>query len=168
MKTIENPTWKDTLTLTSEARAALAAALLPWEGTPYLVGQQTRGAGVDCVRFVCGVLDELYGKKTPIETLPQDAALHVPGRATVAMGRIWKLYQPNIEVLDGTIEPGDILITGRLGAGPGHAMIAGPRRWILWESTNDGVHYTGLGGIAASGHVLSHVFRPLNKRKWGR
>lgn len=167
MKAYPTPTWR-----TLDEPAALLAierALRPWEGTPYLVGQQCPrtpegGGGVDCVRFVCGVLDELYGRKTPIATLPQDAALHVPGRATVAMGKIWKLYAPNEEVKDGSIEPGDILVTGR--AGPGHAMIAGPRRWELWEATNVRVRRTGLGGIAAQGHVLSHVFRPSNKKDW--
>jgi cell wall-associated NlpC family hydrolase len=162
------PRWVDTLT--TEARAALDAALRSWDGTPYLPGQQAKGpkGGVDCVRFVAAVLDELYGKVTPIETLPQDAALHARATAVLAMKRIITLYRPNERVADDTIEPGDVLVTSQPGGGPGHALIAGPRRWTLWESTLDGVHFTGWGGIVAAGYRLEAVYRPQLKASWGR
>jgi cell wall-associated NlpC family hydrolase len=162
------PRWIDRLT--PQASAALEAALCAWEGTPYLAGQQARGpkGGVDCVRFVCGVLDELQNKRTPVHTLPQDAALHARATAVLAMKKIITLYRPNDRVTDGTLEPGDILVTSREGGGPGHALIAGARRWTLWESTLDGVHYTGWAGITASGHRLEAVYRPADKARWGR
>jgi cell wall-associated NlpC family hydrolase len=160
------PTWRDPLT--PAARAALEAALHGWLGTPYLAGQQGKGQGVDCVRFVAAVLDELYGRATPIKTLPQDAALHARATAVLAMKKFLTLYQPNERVTDGTIEPGDVLVTSREGGGPGHAMIAGPRRWTLWESTLDGVHYTGWAGITAAGHRLEAIYRPSLKASWGR
>lgn len=157
------PRWIDRLT--PEARVALERPLLAWERTPYRSGQQARGAGVDCVRFVCAILDELFGKTTPIETLPQDAALHARATAILVMKKIRQLYQPAERVTDGTLEPGDVLVTSRPGGGPGHALIAGPRRWELWESTLDGVHRTGLGGLAD--WQLEHVFRPSDKASWG-
>lgn len=162
-------TWKDLPH--PAAKAALERALARWDGTPYRVGQQAPavdgvGGGVDCVRFVCAVLDELLGRRTPITTLPQDAALHARESAIAAMHQIRKLYLPNEPVEDGTVEPGDLLITAPPGGGPGHALIAGPRRWELWHATGLCVHRTGLGGLRSAGWDLRYVFRPGTKAEW--
>lgn len=149
--------------------ARLSEVLQAWDGTPYLIGQQARGVGVDCVRFVCAVLDELAG--TPpvaVETLPQDAAMHTRSGAIATMKLIVKRYEPNERVTDGTIEPGDILVASAPGGGPGHAMIAGARRNVLWESSGDGVRRVGLGYLLAGTGPwkLEHVYRPRNKETW--
>lgn len=146
------------------AEAALERALAPWLGTPYRVGQQAPGVGVDCVRFVCAVLDSVTKKRTPIHTLPQDAALHARTSAILAMKKIKRLYEPNEEATDGAIESGDLLITAHPGGGPGHVLIAGAKPWHLWESTMDGVHRTGLGGLAPM--RLDYVYRPKHKERW--
>lgn len=147
--------------------AALERAIGRWQGTPYRVGQQTPGMGVDCVRFVCGVLDDVTGRQTPIETLPQDAAMHARTSAILAMKRIKQLYQPNAEVHDGTIESGDLLITALPGGGPGHVLIAGAKPWHLWESTATGVRRTGLGGLTTgAAQQLHYVYRITNKGTW--
>lgn len=158
------PRWVSTAP--PQALAALERALARWVGTPYRVGQQCAGAGVDCVRFVAAVLDDVMGRVTPIETLPQDAALHARASAIAAMHRIRRLYEPVALVEDGTLEPGDLLVTAPPGGGPGHALIAGPRRWELWESTLDGVHRTGLGALTAGRWSLRYVYRPGDKTGW--
>ena len=55
--------------------ASLEAAAQQWVGTPYRPGHQQPGVGCDCRSFVLGVLDELYGTRTELELLPEDASL---------------------------------------------------------------------------------------------
>lgn len=150
--------WQQATNVTPEYETRLAAILASWNGTPYMAGQQCRGVGVDCVRFVCAVLDELYRQEpVPIETLPSDAALHARESAIGAMKKIRDCYMPNDAIEDGTMEPGDILVTGPANGGPGHAMIVGTRPNQLWHAAGDGVHVTAL-------HASVHVFRVYRMR----
>ena len=153
----------------SRAQARLAGILDSWEGTPYAPGQQMKGAGVDCVRFVCGVLDECYGsKRIPVPELPGDIALHQRGTAIAAMRFIMELYKPNAAVTDEVLEPGDIVVVGPAGGGPGHAMIVGARTNELWHSTDRRVQMTGLGFLQqhSHGYSLFGVYRALDRERW--
>lgn len=124
----------------------LGAILENWRHTPYMIGQQVRGVGTDCVRFVCAVLDETFHRgPTPIVTLPDDAALHTRAGAVAGMRRIRELYMPNDPIEDGSLEPGDVIVTGPHGGGPGHAMIVGPKSNEIWQASAAEVHVTGLG-----------------------
>lgn len=150
------------------AEAAVLRALSRWEGTPYVLGSQAPGVrgGVDCVRFGCAVLDELYRTKTPIETLPPDRALHDPAGAMRAMRRIRRLYMPNRIVEDGSIEPGDALVVGPHNGGPGHLMIAGVDGFLWHASGPPGpVVRTGL----STRQRVFRVYRaaPEIKARWG-
>lgn len=50
----------------NKARADLLnEALLSWHGTPFAQGQQRKGEGVDCVRFVSAVMEEV-GLPVPV------------------------------------------------------------------------------------------------------
>ncbi|MCZ2418680.1 MAG: hypothetical protein LC123_02395 [Burkholderiales bacterium] len=151
-----------------EAVAALDRAIEKWRGTPYRVGQQAPGKGVDCVRFVCGVLDDVTGRRTPIRTLPNDASMHARDSAVATMHHIRKLYLPNDVVTDGTIEPGDLIVTAPIGksGGPGHAIIAGTKPWHLWESTLEGVRRIGLSGVTTEHYRIAAVYRIANKDTW--
>jgi cell wall-associated NlpC family hydrolase len=152
--------------------AALERVLLSWAGTRYMISQQEKGVGVDCVRFVCGVLDELRGTKTPIDTLPQDAAMHARASAVNAMRQIVGLFKPNKLLAPGEpdwyAEPGDLVITSPPGGGPGHAMIVGGQPHVLWESSGSGVRKIGLGTLLLpkSPWKVAYVYRPLNKAEW--
>lgn len=139
--------------------ARLEAALVSWEGTPYMRGQQLRGVGVDCVRFVAAVMDEVLGRpRTPIETLPDDAALHDRVGAICGMKRLRKLFWPNKPIpLDAPLEPGDIVVTGPENGGPGHGMIVGARPNTIWHSSGTSVHWTGLR--PPKGHKVFRVYR---------
>jgi hypothetical protein len=148
-----------------QALARLAAVLAPWEGTPYAPGQQCRGVGVDCVRFVIAVLDELTGKQTAIRTLPPDSSVHNPAAARERMELISQAYAPYLEVTDGVVEPGDILVTGPLHGGPGHVMIVGNQRNVLWHATAPRVQKTGFRAFHFFGHRVFHV-RRLADRNW--
>lgn len=144
----------------------LRAILDSWARTPYMEGCQGKGQGVDCVRFVAAVLDELYGfRRVPTDRLPQDIALHRPRTARAAMRKILRVYEPNEEVRGVTLQPGDVVVVGEPSGGPGHAMIVGARKNTLWHATPAGVHRTGWGqydGVA----VVHHAFRLSDRHRW--
>lgn len=122
----------------------LKEALSRWENTPYATDQQSPGQGVDCVRFVCGVLDELFGIETDARTLPQDVALHQPDLARAAMKKIMSLYSPFESVPNQRLVGGDVLIVGERDAGPGHVMIVGYEPYTIWHATTPRVQKTGF------------------------
>ena len=65
-----------------------------WRGTPYAQGQRCKGAGVDCVRFACAIMDVVFGEVTIKLTLPQDAAFHTRAGAPLLRSsrpRSWSL-----------------------------------------------------------------------------
>lgn len=138
----------------------LEAILAGWAGTPYMAGQAQRGVGVDCVRFVCAVLDELQGVVREVATLPSDAAMHTRRGAIGVMRTIRKRFAPNDPVRDGSLEPGDVIVVGPSDGGPGHAMIVGTRKNELWHSTGRNVHRSGL----AFAQGYNRVFRVYRMR----
>lgn len=150
-----------------EIRLRLVAILRSWRRTPYSQGARMRGpqGGVDCVRFVSAVLDELYGfERAHVDLLPQDGAMHDRRGAFRTMRALRRMYAPNRIVTDWTIEPGDVVVTGDLGAGPGHGMIVGAERNHVWEATSSGVHRTGVGILRA----VHRVYRQGDRHLWLR
>lgn len=145
------------------AEQALNRVLESWEGTPYRGNHQKKGIAVDCVRFVCGVYDELYQVRTPIDALPQDIAFHDAEGARSGMRKIVRLYNATaLDRDDFTLEPGDAVITAPLGGGPGHVMIAG--LWpTLWHASPSGVCRTGF---TFEGLHFSGIVRAPRKESW--
>ncbi len=146
-------------------RLRFAGILESWRGTPYMAGSRCKGrlGGVDCVRFDTGCLDELYRReRVAPELLPQDAALHDRDGAFRVMRALRRLYAPNRIVTDFSLEPGDLVVTGDLGAGPGHGMIVGAERNHVWEATGSGVHRTGAGML----RVVHRVYRQGDRHLW--
>ena len=131
--------------------SALRRYLESWLGTPYGVGQQQPGAGVDCVRFVAAVLDFLRDSRTPLTLLPQDAAFHDRAGATAAMLRFRRAFAPIVPSDGSELEPGDVLVTGPPHGGPGHAILVGPDPGTTWEA--------GYGRVQRCGWVLPHRYR---------
>lgn len=153
----------------ARAQARLERILDSWEGTPYVPGQQMKGAGVDCVRFVCAVLDELYGfARVPLPELPGDISLHARETAIAAMRFIMKIYEPNEQVMDGHLEPGDILVVAPPNGGPGHAMIVGARENEVWHSTDRRVQMTGIGTLdnGMNGWRFYAAYRATDRERW--
>lgn len=148
-----------------DLEARIEAVLARWDGTPYMKGQQCRGAGVDCLRYVTAVLDELNGfARCPIPNIPQDAAMHDPTLAARTMRAIINAYGPATVVRDRVVEPGDVVVVGPPGGGPGHAMIVGsPYR--IWHATNRSVQRTGMTIV---GMKVFRVYRPIGKERWSR
>lgn len=141
----------------------IARLLRMWEGTPYLEGQQVPQAGVDCFRFVCGVLDAMEQVSRDIEHIPADQSMHDRAGALAAMRSVMERYAPYEIVLNNTVEAGDVLVTGPKGGGPGHAMLVGPTPGHLW-------HVPGPGkAVCRSGSgfhgELHRIYRVADKDK---
>lgn len=144
--------------------------LRSWEGTPYMRGQQCKGVAVDCVRYLAGVADELYGtKREPTERLPHDWALHDPSQAFSALRKILRLYSP-LEKIEGAVEAGDALVVGPLRGGPGHVIYCGPVPGSLWHAGRNRVERTSLSVLRSSSYSmrLFAVYRALDKDRWYR
>lgn len=125
----------------------LRACFQTWDRTPYMAGQRAAGIGVDCVRFVCAVLDEMYGVFHEIPREMQDRSLHDPEGAQRVVDTIRAYYDDHIDLPkhDRCVEPGDIVITGNAQGGPGHAILVGVDRNTLWQATSRGIRMCGLG-----------------------
>ena len=141
----------------------IQACLESWEGTPYHLNMGTKGVGTDCVHFVCGVADELQGSVTPFESIPGDASMHAPAKAQGVMRFLMKAYGAR-RVSDGTIEPGDVIICGPEGGGPGHAMIAG--NCHIYHATGKKVQLTRFAPVKP--HVVFHAILriPDKETRW--
>lgn len=143
---------------------ALGRELASWEGTPYMLGQQVKQEGVDCVRFVCAVLDFLGGTRTPLPSLPADAAMHSRESAIAAMLTIKRLFEP-IDQIDGCdVQPGDLLVVGPSSGGPGHGMIVGCAPGEVWEAGTARVQRSGWA-IQESSELFA-VYRKGDRTAW--
>ena len=150
-----------------ELSIRLAEILSSWEGTRYWPNQCAKGAGVDCVRFVCSVMDELRGLSLPDpETLPQDSAMHNRAGAIATMKTIKQRYAPIAQVSDGSLEPCDILVTGPPGGGPGHGLIVGPERNQIWHATALRVQRCGLSFADGDYSKIFAVYRCGDRETW--
>jgi hypothetical protein len=146
-----------------EIEERLVAEFLLWEGTPHRDGQQQKGIAVDCVRFVAGVIDSLYGTTTEIARLPQDASFHSKETCFSAF-RSFMVNFPHTKVEDGIVQPGDIIITGPRGGGPGHAVVTGVK--YLWHCDSQSVVRTGLKLTSGGVYFPIAVLRGKNREEW--
>jgi hypothetical protein len=132
-------------------------------------GQSCRGVVVDCVRFVVGVLDELYhvaDSKEPVPVIPPDASWHDP-RGTMRVAQAIARRYPNDRIVGREIvgEPGDVIVmrTSLAVDSPGHVAIVGARRNTIWHA-NPGVGVIE-SGIGEAKQVM-HVWRMKGKDRW--
>jgi len=133
-----------------------------------MAGQCAKGGGVDCVRFVAAVIDELHGEvRIPAIKLPQDVAFHAPATARAALRLFRKAYEPLRVVRDGVVEPGDIAIVtlGKV-AGPGHAVLIGAEPNTAWHATGDEVQRAGIGVLTRPPAHLYGIYRIEDKDRW--
>jgi len=144
----------------------LADVLTSWEDTPYLAGEQAKGHGTDCIRFVCGALDELAGVSNIIPREMQDVSMHDHRKAIKIMRMIQNLYPDYIELPRRVqeLQPGDVIVTGQASGGPGHAILVGSQRNTIWQATKKGVKKGGFGFMSYFQQVMA-VYRP-NKLQW--
>jgi hypothetical protein len=148
-------------------------AIEKWNGTPYMSGQQVPGPGgaVDCIRYACGVLDDLYGYRRVLpRNLPLDTSIHAPESARAAMRKLLRMYPEAEAVLptkDGQseVEPADIIATGPSYGGPGHAVLVGWEPNTCWEASSPRVRKVGIGIDPRTMRVFG-VYRMRDRERW--
>jgi len=146
----------------------LRTILESWKDTPYMVCQQEKGVGVDCVRFVAAVWDEM--RATPGEQIPRlsrDASLNNPRKTTEFMRMLLDRYAPIEELTNKqyVVEPGDVLVVRAKGGGPGHVILVGPDRNTTWQAGSRKVIRSGWT-LLDRFQILSHWFRYGDRSKW--
>ena len=141
--------------------------LEPWVGTPYGAGQGVAGVATDCVRSLAGVGAALEGTPSrDITHLPPDTALHKPDEARAAMREIMSNF-PLWERIRSPkdFQPGDMVVVGKKGCGPGHGIFVSHRERMFIEATPRGFHYTGIGSIRKSWRIFS-LYRYTLRGDW--
>jgi cell wall-associated NlpC family hydrolase len=158
-------TWRPPTT-TKDFRPALTALIEKWKGTPYRRGQQCPGVGVDCVGFVCGMLDGLTGRSpTQFDRFPSDTAFHTREGAIAAIYAIRDRFRPNSTILDEFMEPGDVVLVGPGGAGS-HAMLVGNGPHEFWHASMAGVVKAGSNYFGEN--KIHGVIRADEREGWAR
>lgn len=158
------------LRLDNQIEDRINTVLRSWEGTPYMGGQQMKGQGVDCIRFCCGFLDDMYGyRRIELPRLPPDTAFHNKEKAEELVRWVLEQYRPNRLVTDHTIEPGDFLFSYPEGGGPSHGMIFGADGRI-WHANGRPGRKGGVKGVGLSlmarAQAKVEIWRLEDKHKW--
>lgn len=137
-----------------------------WEGTPYMDGQRMCGQGVDCVRLVEAILEELFDFEDDftVERVAQDSACHDERTVTRVMNQLQRRYPHTFDTSD-EVQPGDIVIINQ-GKGPGHCAIVGTRVNIVYHAIpfGSGVAYSGIGYM--NHEQVAHTIHVQEKHKW--
>lgn len=137
-----------------------------WEGTKYSFNRRRRQVAVDCVHFVSGVLDELFGIEASrsLQSLLPDACVH-DRKTVLVMLRLWLIAYPHERVRDGSVEAGDVLFFRPTLAKStvSHVAIAGSEG-KLWHATPPRVCFTGLGALPNLSHLAT--YRSPCKSSW--
>lgn len=139
--------------------------LLSWEGTPHMDGQQAKGLGVDCVRFVAGVLDELRGTHTKVNHLPPDTAFHARESCIRAFRQFMIGFNGYELAETDTMQPGDVMITGPANGGPGHAIFIGCDQ-SLWHAASDNVVRSSIDILNLSVYQYKTTLRVSDRVLW--
>lgn len=167
-------TWKNSHSSLSAEESLLfnskfQSLLDDWEGTPFMLGQRVKGVAVDCVNFVAAVLDEITGQKTSIASLPTDSCFHDPKRTYSAFRSfLCKYLHTEVTPFDGVyhLEPGDIIVCGPKDGGPGHGMVVGVEKNVLYHCDHLSVTRTGcsFGEKKNSVYCFKKVYRLSGKK----
>lgn len=138
-----------------------------WNGTPYKLNGCKKGWEADCIHFGAAVLDELYGvsHSRNLQSLPADACVHNKKGVMKAVRALLNAYPSHRQVMDGTLESGDLVILGPASKEPtaAHLRIAG-KQGRLWQCTNVGVHVTGC--VISDREMLVSIYRASDKVLW--
>lgn len=97
--------------------------------------------------------------------MPSDASLHDPERARAAMRLILAAYQPHVRVMDDSVQPGDVVIVGPVGGGPGHVLMGGFQPNTLWHAVLPRVCFTGIAFNPETTELVG-VYRMADRRRW--
>jgi hypothetical protein len=113
------------------------------------------------------VINELFGFERVVRAdWPQDGSMHDARGSMLAMKQIAESFMPNQRVDDRVLEPGDVIVVGPHGGGPGHGMIVGSQKNTLWHSADGGVQFTGISYLWVNQLRVFRVYRYLERYRW--
>lgn len=142
----------------------LMTVLLEWNSTPYHLFSQVKGVGVDCVRFLCGVLDEMSGVDRDIDQLPPDVAFNHPRKARSAMRKILRLYDARPLEHHETAQSGDgFVVRNSNQGGPGHVLVYSSVPGRFYHATKRGIAKAGVRDVYQS---FVGRFRMRDRSNW--
>ncbi len=150
---------------------SMSRVLSAWQGTPYESGQRFIQRGADCIGAVFGVIDDLDGRaRAEFPGMPHDCAMHSGETARAAVREILRRYDPIVNVAqrsDGIccVEPGDLILTGHPGGGPGHVEMVGVRHGHLWHAL-PGIGFHQGGWSLFDTQTMLAVYRIEDKERW--
>lgn len=156
-------TWRDT---DQRIKDRLACTLQSWRRTPYRDGQAMKGVGVNCATFIAEILAELEYRSCPDIRIPNPKiAFHNKASALGALRRFRRCF-PGFKKVEGRdVEPGDILVIGKVDKGPGHCLIVGHQKNTVWECHQYGVAQSGW--ILWNGWRIYSIYRKENRsERW--
>jgi hypothetical protein len=150
---------------------ALGGEIHNWLETPYESGQSFPKRGADCTGSIFGIVDALDGRaRMQPAGFPHDGSLHDRAGAIRTVREIVRRYSPCVKLepdADGyyQVEPGDIVVTGMPGGGPGHVEMVGPNPNELYHSMpTPGFHQGGWSFLDVQ--VLYAIYRIEDKHLW--
>jgi|TARA_Y100000296_G_scaffold86150_1_gene124892 hypothetical protein len=150
----------------THAEKCLESVFSIWEDTPYKINAASPKKGVDCCRFIACVYLTLSGIKINdfrLRPLPRLTSKefnwsHLAAECTLFnFGKFKQIH-------DFTLEPGDILFFGENLIKVNHIAMIGFQKNTLWQCTNAGVHWTGLG--YRKEYSIYRIYRSTNKDNW--
>lgn len=137
-----------------------------WSRTPYRDGPAVPGRQMNCIQVLTAITDQMYRRpQREYRTIPNDACLHKPATAWKAL-RLIRSWYNCVTVRDGTIEPGDWLVTDIAEkSGPGHGIMAGTRANEFWEADIQvGFINTSLSQLRS--RRIFRVYRGMGRESW--
>lgn len=150
---------------------ALGSEIVNWLGTPYESGQSFPKRGADCTGSIFGIIDAMDGRKRMEPAgFPHDGSLHDRAGAIRTVREIIRRYSPchKVEADENgmfQVEPGDIVVTGMPGGGPGHVEMVGPNPNELYHSMpTPGFHQGGWSFLEQQ--ILYAIYRIEDKHRW--
>lgn len=137
-------------------KTELDKVLRSWRGVKFCANGRTR-AGVDCVGFIFGVLNELQGTAHNVPLSPSH-----DGRAMVeAAIRLGDLFEHD-DATGCEPEAGDVIVVRNWMNTPAHVAIIGGDGVKAWHAVkNVGVCFTGVKQFE-----VMRIYRAQEKAQW--
>lgn len=135
-----------------------------WIDTPYREGQATPKVGANCIGFGFGLLSRLHGRPFQHERIPADTSMHNKVGAMRTLHRMRRTFPEHYRVRGPYLKPGDVMIAGPTGGGPGHWRFIGDERNTIWEAGSGGVQR--YGWCIPDTMKVFRVYRFTQEQQW--
>ena len=136
-----------------------------------MLGQQVKGVGVDCIRFVTGVYDEMYRqsyKKFPL--VAPESCVTSPKESNRVLKIILDLYPTDLIPIEKNkateVFPGDLICCGAKNGTYGHAMIVGVKPKTFYHATSFNVIKAGCSFMDYGVYSFKELRRLKYRERW--